>query len=291
MLLAQKLPFLERMVRHRLSGRRAACPYCGGTQALRRIARKKIVLDVYACDECLLWFRWPMETQEEFHRFYQGEYQEGAITALPAPGALQAMLANGFRGTSLDIAGKIALLRALKPSGRVLEYGCSWGYGIHQLRESGYEVAGYEIASPRAQFGRTNLGVEILEDTATLERFCAGRFDVIFSNHVVEHIPALQEAFVLFSRLLRPGGLAFIVLPNFTGAEARNGRFLNWIGEAHPVAPTHGFFERNLPSHGFGRVRCFSGPFTEQMALMVAQGRFEEFSSDGDELLALAWKE
>jgi 2-polyprenyl-3-methyl-5-hydroxy-6-metoxy-1,4-benzoquinol methylase len=287
---AQKLPFLRRMIRHRLSGRHAACPYCGGTR-LRRVARKRLVLDVYECGGCLLLFRWPMETEEEFRRFYQAEYHEGAITDLPSEERLAEMSEKRFAGTSLDLSSKIALLRGLQPSGRLLDYGCSWGYGVFQLRAAGYDAAGYEISLPRAEYARRWLGGHILDDPAALDETAAGSFDVVFSNHVVEHLPELGRSLELFARLLRPQGLLFTVLPNFSGREARNGRFLNWIGEAHPIAPTRDFFLKNLPNHGFRDVHSFSGPFTDAVVGSAVAGKFTGLDQDGDELLVLARKE
>jgi len=274
------------MVRHRLSGRQAVCPHCGGT-TLRRVVRKKLVLDVYECKGCLLMFRWPMETEEEFNRFYQAEYREGAITNLPTPAELESMRVAGFVGTSLDISAKIVLLKALEATGRVLDYGCSWGYGVFQLHAAGYEATGFEISRARAEFGRRSLGVAILEDSAAMEALPGGSFDVIFTNHVVEHLRGMRPAFRLFAHLLRPGGLLFCVLPNFAGREARNGRFLNWIGEAHPIAPTRDFFLRNLPTDGFREVQAFSGPFTESVARSVASAEYGRMEQDGDELLVL----
>jgi len=289
MLSAQKLPFLRRMVRHRLSGGHATCPYCGGAR-LRRVARKRLVLDVYECSACLLMFRWPMETEEEFRRFYQAEYREGAITDLPTPERLAEMSAASFSGTPLDLSAKIHLLRALEPAGRVLDYGCSWGYGVFQLLQAGYQASGFEISHPRAEFARRWVPASILEDPADLARVPERSFDILFSNHVVEHLRGLRQAFDLFARLLRSGGLLFCVLPNFSGREARNGRFLNWIGEAHPIAPTRNFFLRNLPACGFAGVHSFSGPFTDQVVQSAAAGRFDGLELEGDELLVLARK-
>jgi SAM-dependent methyltransferase/predicted RNA-binding Zn-ribbon protein involved in translation (DUF1610 family) len=286
----QKLPFLRRMIRHRLAGRRATCPYCGGTQ-LRRVARKRLVLDVYECTACLLLFRWPMETEEEFRHFYQAEYREGAITDLPSVDQLQDMARRRFAGSTLDLSSKIALLRAIVPNGRILDYGCSWGYGVFQLQAAGYDATGFEISRPRAEFARKWLGATILDDPAAFDFSPAGTFDVLFTNHVVEHLRGLRQAFDLFGRLLRPRGLLFCVLPNFSGREARNGRFLNWIGEAHPVAPTRDFFLRNLPRHGFREVHSFSGPFTEAMVRSAATGDYAGLDLDGDELLVLARKQ
>jgi 2-polyprenyl-3-methyl-5-hydroxy-6-metoxy-1,4-benzoquinol methylase len=278
------------MIRHRLSGRRPACPYCGGTR-LRRVARKRLVLDVLECGGCLLLFRWPMETEEEFRLFYQAEYREGAITEVPSAEMLAEMSGKGFAGTSLDLSSKVELLRGLQPRGRVLDYGCSWGYGVFQLGGAGYDATGFEISRARAEYARQWLGGNILDDSAALDGTPAGRFDVVFSNHVVEHVRELRRALDLFSRLLRPQGLLFTVLPNFSGREARNGRFLNWIGEAHPIAPTRDFFLRNLMNHHFRDVHCFSGPFTEAVARSVAAGEFGGLDQDGDELMVLARKE
>ena len=289
MLSTQKLPFLRRMVRHRLGGSRAACPYCGGAE-LQRVARKRLVLDVYRCSACLLMFRWPLETEEEFRRFYQAEYREGAITDLPSAGRLAQMSAENFLGTPLDLSAKICLLRALEPSGRALDYGCSWGYGVFQLLQAGYQATGFEISRPRAEFARRWVPSPILEDSAELERISESCFDILFSNHVLEHLRGLRQALDLFARLLRPGGLLFCVLPNFSGREARNGRFLNWIGEAHPIAPTREFFLRNLPARGFQQAHSFSGPFTAQVAQAAAADRFDGLEQDGDELLVLARK-
>lgn len=278
------------MIRHRLARRAPACPYCKETGRLKRIARKKLVLDVLQCEQCLLMFRWPMETPEEFHSFYQQEYSEGVITELPRPDELARLCAARFRGSELDLSGKILMLRALEPAGRVLDYGCSWGYGVHQLREAGFDAVGYEVSGPRAAYGRAGLRVEILETPRELDSLPAGSFDVLLSNHVVEHLPALGRAFDEFGRLLRSGGLLFLVLPNFNGAAARSGNFLRWIGEAHPIAPTREFFLRNLSAHGFENVRCASGPFTEAAVEHVSKGRYEALETEGDELLVLARK-
>lgn len=287
---AAKLPFLGRMIRHRLSRRKAACPYCGERSQLRRIARKKLVLEVLQCEGCALMFRWPVETREEFHSFYQEEYAEGAITELPLPEELARLCLTEFRGGPLDLARKIEIVRALVPAGRALDYGCSWGYGVHQLRKAGFDALGFEISARRAAYGRAELGVEILEKREALESLPGGSFDLLFSNHVVEHLPDLGAAFEEFRRLLRREGLLFLVLPNFDGERARHGSLMSWIGAAHPVAPTRKFFLRNLPTYAFTNVRCASGPFTDTVVEQISQGRFDALPTEGDELLVIARK-
>jgi len=287
MALASKVSFFSRVVRHRLEGQPRRCPNCGETAGLRSLGRKKIVVEVIHCENCLLIFRWPLETPEEARSYYQSEYSEGAITALPEDPELAVQISGGFRGTSLDLSAKIELLKICGGAGRVLDYGCSWGYGVYQLARAGLDATGFEIARSRARFGREWLGVRILDAPGDLARLPQASFDALFSNHVVEHLLQLNDAFTEFARLLRPGGLAFIVLPNFTGRVARQGRFWNWIGAAHPLAPTCEFFARNLPPAGFAAPLFASCPFDEALRERFRRGQADDLQLEGDELLVV----
>lgn len=284
-----KLSFLQRVLWQRLAADAPRqCPYCRRQTNLRILGRKKLILDVCRCEECGMIFRWPLETEPQLKDFYEHAYREGEITWLPAPETLPLLLGANFRGTALDLSARVELLRALRPAGRVLDYGCSWGYGVHQLRVAGYEASGFEISRTRARFGRAQLNVAVLDDPRELQALPQGSFDVIFSNHVVEHIISLKDVLRLFAHLLPPSGLLLLVLPNFTGKRAREGAFISWIGEAHPLAPTADFFRKNLPGRGFVNIRCASSPFDGALLERVRGGRFEEANLDGDELLVVA---
>jgi hypothetical protein len=84
--------------------------------------------------------------------------------------------------------------------------------------------------------------------------------------------------------------MMYHVLPNFTGRTARAGLFWSWIGEAHPIAPTIDFFQRNLPTHGFSQVICTSGPFDDALVERIEKQQWDQLHTEGDELLVLAWK-
>ena len=285
-----KLSFLARIIRHRLARRPRACPYCAESLRLELMGRKRLILEVLRCQKCLLMFRYPMDSPEESYMYYQNEYRSGATTDLPHDDQLGPMMERQFRGTGLDLEAKIKVLKRLGPAGRVLDYGCSWGYGTYQLAAHGYEAIGFEISRARAKFGRERLAVQILDDPSQLDSLPARSFDIIFSNHVLEHLPSLRETLQSFAHLLADGGLMFHVLPNFSGTSARSGLFWKWIGEAHPIAPTKAFFERNLPGHGFDPLICTSGPFDDTLADKLSHGEVRKLDAAGDELLVLAWK-
>jgi 2-polyprenyl-3-methyl-5-hydroxy-6-metoxy-1,4-benzoquinol methylase len=283
-----KLRFLTRILRHRWNGQSRCCPYCGPGSHVVRIRRKKLVLDIMRCDNCRLVFRWPTDTAEEIDAYYDDEYTpEYPQVQLPGAQELDGLLRSRFAGSPLDLSAKIDVLRSLRPSGRLLDFGCSWGYGTWQLAQSGYNATGFEISKPRAAYARTKLAMTTFDRLEDLKTLSPASFDVIFTNHVVEHLLNLKEVFELMKRLLAPGGIAFHVLPNFTGKTALSGSWILWIGEEHPIAPNIEFFRATLPRHGFVNLRFGSSPFEKTLA--AAMGTPGDLArTDGDELLVYA---
>jgi SAM-dependent methyltransferase len=222
--------------------------------------------------------------------YYRCRYrQPGLTTDLPDAQELAALLGRNFRGTDKDFGEKIAVFHELCPRGRVLDFGCSWGYGVVQLNARGYETIGFDVSAPRAAYGRARLGVEILDSYEALDRIPAGSFDGIFSNHVLEHLPTPRIAFDRFARLLRPQGILVAFVPNAGGTAARHLRSA-WgplLCQRHTVALDRRFVEASLPRHGF-EVHVSSDPYRPREILRSLDGGLRAKQVDGDELLIVA---
>src|SRR6202043_815483 len=98
---------------------------------------------------------------------------------LPNLSELQTLVKDDF--VSLfgpDLAHKISILKAVRRQGRVLDYGCSWGYTPYLMRKNGYEATGLEVSKSRADYARNNLGLAVIDSLAALESVPAGSFDV-----------------------------------------------------------------------------------------------------------------
>lgn len=198
------------------------------------------------------------------------------------------MVAGNFSATALDMGTEIAMLKAMRPRSRLLDYGCSWGYGVHQFAREGFEAVGFEISQRRAAYGRERLGLDIISDIDQLKALPHGSFDIIFSHHVLEHLQDIRAALEVMAYLLADDGFLFHVLPNFTGKTARTGMWLNWIGEEHPLAPNIDFFRIALPEFGFERVFFASSPFDEGVTTALRNLQWKSTQTDGDELLCIA---
>jgi SAM-dependent methyltransferase len=282
-----RLSFLTRILLN--YGSDKDCPFCG-SPATRLKQRKQYLLELRSCPSCGLMFRWPKSTPSFAERYYQEGYKESSFTtSLPAPAELAKLLACNFRGTPKDFSKPIAILKEFLPAGRVLDFGSSWGYGTHQLNQAGYDALGFEISRPRAAYGREHLHLEILDRLEDLPSIPSKSVDAIFANHVFEHLLSLKEPFELFARILKPGGIALIAVPNAGGELARElgTKWQTLINEKHTLALDSHFFERNLPAYGF-EVRVFADPFSIPDLRHAIDHKLPLGANRGEELFVLA---
>jgi 2-polyprenyl-3-methyl-5-hydroxy-6-metoxy-1,4-benzoquinol methylase len=284
-----KLRYIRRVLHHRWRGQPRVCPYCGPASIVRLVRRKKWIVEILQCQTCHLWFRWPADTPGEHDKYYQEEFAgDSPQVILPDNNELASLVSKNFSGSPLDINNKVRVLHALRPGGRVLDFGCSWGYGTYQIRQHGFDAVGFEISKPRAEYGRAKMGLEIADTMAELEAMGTRSFDIVFSNHVVEHLPNIAAIFPLMTRLLKEDGIVFHILPNFMGKKARSGYWLKWIGEDHPIAPAMPFFDFAIPRAGLTKPIFGSSPFDDQIAQTLKDLPDVALTTEGDELFFFA---
>jgi SAM-dependent methyltransferase len=116
-------------------------------------------------------------------------------------------------GLSLFLRHREAMIRSIKPTGRLLDFGCGNGAFAGWMSLSGYEVVGLEPFS---------LGQSVTKDRLTLMQAPLeavegelGEFDVITLWHVLEHLKQPDRLLARLAERLRPGGVILVSVPNF----------------------------------------------------------------------------
>jgi SAM-dependent methyltransferase len=177
------------------------------------IDRKFFFTRLLKCAQCKLNVRFPLDDSAFMESFYQQSYQAHyseethSITDMPADDALLKMMAENFPDKRNHAPFVKALLNS--ETGKVLDYGCSWGYSVFHLLKAGYNAEGFEISRPRAAFGK-KLGVTIHYQH---ENIGTG-FDLVMSNHAIEHLPVVADFILLAATLLKKEGLFMAFCPN-----------------------------------------------------------------------------
>ena len=217
--LKNKLRYISACAIKTLRSRDFACPSCMNKHSVI-VDRIWLFTSLRRCDACKLLYRAPTTSAQENAAFYQTEYQQGVTTDLPTDQELVALVRAQFAGHEKNYDSYLDVLRALgKPDAKLLDFGCSWGYGSYQLARAGYAVDAYEISKPRAEYARTKLNVST-KQLAELEH---GTYDIFFSAHVIEHVPSVSKMITLGMQCLKPDGLFIAFTPNGSDASrARN---------------------------------------------------------------------
>ena len=187
------------------------CPGCGSSTSAV-VSRKYFVTALRRCSNCALQFRTPTTSANENYLFYQDGYSQGFTTDVPSPEELDDLKQAGFEGAERDYSRAVRILTALgcQPGQRLLDYGCSWGYGSWQLAQAGYQVVGLEISAGRCEYAKKNLGIEAYDDPEDV----TGPSDIFFCSHVIEHVPSPAKLLEFAVSSVKPGGWIVILAPN-----------------------------------------------------------------------------
>jgi SAM-dependent methyltransferase len=119
--------------------------------------------------------------------------------------------------------------------GRVLDVGCGPGLFLHHMRSRGWDTRGTERSPSAAQQARDVLNLDVRAQDLE-ELIDEGvSYDAVVLWHVAEHVHDPATTLREIARLLRPGGVLMIGVPNFGSPEAR-------IGGA-------GWFHLDVPRH------------------------------------------
>jgi SAM-dependent methyltransferase len=181
---------------------------------------------VARCAQCALVQTVPAPSATELDRYYPRGYHS---TTRRYRGGMDRIL-------SLVHGSRIrAIERLLGGAGSVLDIGCGPGVLLHQMRTRGWTVRGTERSPGAARQARDVFHLDVrAQDVDDLVAEGA-TFDAVVLWHVAEHLHTPAAAVRHIARLLRPGGVLLIAVPNFASPEARVGR----AGWFHLDVPRH----------------------------------------------------
>ena len=157
-----------------------------------------------------------------------------------------------------DVSQNIAaLLRHIEgtPPFAILDVGCGPGRDLKTFTELGHLAIGVEGAHRLAAMARDYSGCEVWEQNLVALQLPAERFDGVFANAVLFHVPGAELPRVLRTlwTALKPGGVLFSSNPRGEGQEGWNaGRY----GAFHDL-PT---WRAHMSTAGFAELEHYYRP-------------------------------
>jgi SAM-dependent methyltransferase len=171
------------------------------------------------------------DVPEDLARYYDsGYYDSGLDEGRPS------WTAGEQTPPARAAAYRIGLIKRHVPPGRLVEVGSGNGAFAVAARDAGFAVTAIEMDERSCRYLEGQAGIAtICSDRPLDELATLGQADVIAMWHVLEHLHDPAEVIRRAARLLAPGGLLAIAVPNIDSVQFRVLRS-RW---AHVDAPRH----------------------------------------------------
>lgn len=194
------------------TGIQTPCPLCRSADGRPAFGGRKP--EYRRCNRCDLLFVADRVGDHAARSVYAPDYyvlREGATADL-AP-----TVARFRRRTAGD---HLERMEALVQRGSLLDAGCGEGYFLQEARHRGWTpLFGIDVSEAAARL--TLRSTPAVLGSLAAAPFCAGSFDVVTMFDSIEHVMDPKADFAGAARILKPGGLLYVVTPDANGWFAR----------------------------------------------------------------------
>lgn len=159
---------------------------------------------IFQCNNCGYYFVLPGIdlSQKEWQQLYENKYFEHAnVTSWQ----------KRLRDTERKKRFKHLMLALKTDKGKFLDIGCGEGSVLQEASDNGFEPYGVDIANNlSSSFSHFNFFHGNIIDA----KFPDNYFSVIYMDSVLEHVMNPMETLHELNRILKPGGVLLMIVPN-----------------------------------------------------------------------------
>lgn len=161
------------------------------------------------CPECGLIYLSPRPFEDTIQEYYLPDYHPFASAIEDDPSRISRLLRRYDQYKRYR-----AVARHAQTPGNILDIGCSTGLFLHSIQQHGWAAYGVEPSPFAANYAVQRFGLSVKQTVLEEAKFDAGFFDVVSLWDVFEHIYDPVATLVEIHRILKPGGLLLLNLPN-----------------------------------------------------------------------------
>jgi ubiquinone/menaquinone biosynthesis C-methylase UbiE len=199
------------------------CPLCSSEKiALHFSCNDHFVskkdFTVFKCSDCGFLFTQDYPEESEIDVFYESEqYISHSDTSKGFSNKLYQIARTIMLGRKKVLVKKITGHK----KGKLLDIGSGTGYFAATMKKEGWQVKGIEINEKARNFSITNFGLEV-DPPDRITTYESNSFDCITLWHVLEHFHDPFKYISEFYRLLKPGAVCVVALPNSSSYDANH---------------------------------------------------------------------
>lgn len=194
------------------------CALCGGEECTPLGVNDS--LQIVRCRNCSLTFVNPQPTEAATFAYYSSKELAAQESWSSYFAHTPAQIAELWSERFADVA---RFTNGRAP--RLLDIGCGWGDFLHFAGERGWQVSGFEFSESVAQVAREKYKLSIRVGSLEQMGFAEKSFDFVTMWHVLEHLREPRAALERVERLLAPGGLLVLEVPNLNFLARKSWRY------------------------------------------------------------------
>jgi 2-polyprenyl-3-methyl-5-hydroxy-6-metoxy-1,4-benzoquinol methylase len=202
-----------------------ACPTCGSADARHELDKDHMQL--VRCAACDLVYVSPTFDESHYKKVYASEEYQEIVRDL----GIESHEYRVHRFGRERVALMTAHLSTAAP--RYLDVGCSTGFVVEAARSAGWKATGVDLNPSAIEFGKAR-GLDLRAVDLEASEFEPAAFDAVSLFDVLEHLLDPVRTLRGCARLLKPGGIVFLYVPNYDSASR-----LLMGKDAHFIWPTH----------------------------------------------------
>lgn len=199
------------------------CNICGSTAAktVHHVAdwlldRPEVRTTFVRCENCDLIYQCPRPSIEEMDIHYPPEYEPyHSYDKKKTSWLMEKAVARGMDNRANALTSR-------RSKGLLLDVGCAAGDFLHHMEKKyGWQVRGVEISNYAAEEARRKYGLNVVTGTLEQAKFPENSFDAVTLWDVLEHLHDPSRTLQEIYRILRPGGLIALRVPNAGSLDAK----------------------------------------------------------------------
>lgn len=110
---------------------------------------------------------------------------------------------------------RIRRVERFATGGQALDVGAGTGAFLHGLSQTGrWQVEGTEISGHAVELASQRYGIELRHGALAEVDLPSDHFDLVTLWHVLEHVPDVRSTLETVVRIVKPGGVVVIAVPN-----------------------------------------------------------------------------
>jgi len=170
--------------------------------------------EIYFCLSCNHWFTYPEPGELKLNQYYNEIYspQRRRYFGEEYNALMQrrAKAQKNFISNYLTNSEKHAMSHFWK----ILDWGCGVGALVALFQKAGANIVGYDSDKAAIEVGKRLWNANISTTSSNAVDLHQDQFNLLLLSHIVEHLPNIQKSLQELIKVLKPGGIVFIEIPN-----------------------------------------------------------------------------